>query len=88
MIGSSVKDYFSFTILFLMIIRWGDAQHEKQLKLIDSKATRETKRLFNNLKQVSGNYILFEYQQATEYLHGWLDDSDQSDVKSMTGKCA
>lgn len=52
---------------------------------IDKNATRETKRLYKNLKRVSKNHILFGHQHATEYGHGWSGDEDRSDVKSVTG---
>ena len=53
--------------------------------LIDKNATRETKRLFNNLKTISNEHILFGHQHATEYGHGWSGDADRSDVKAVTG---
>lgn len=55
------------------------------LRLIDSKATSETKALFFNLKRLSKTNILFGHQHATEYGHGWAGDNDRSDVKSVTG---
>lgn len=54
-------------------------------KLIDGKATKETKALFHNLDQLAGKHILFGHQHATEYGHGWRGDADRSDVKSVTG---
>lgn len=57
----------------------------KAYKLIDSKATRETKALFFNLHKLSAKQILFGHQHATEYGHGWYGDSNRSDVKSVTG---
>lgn len=54
-------------------------------KLIDARATSETKALFVNLKKLSQNHTLFGHQHATEYGHGWADDEDRSDVKSVTG---
>lgn len=52
---------------------------------IDDKATKETKRLYENLKLISKNHILFGHQHALEYGHGWKDDPNRSDVKSVTG---
>ena len=52
---------------------------------IDKNATRETKRLYQNLKRVSNHNILFGHQHATEYGHGWMGDAGRSDVKSVTG---
>lgn len=54
-------------------------------KLIDRKATKETKALFKNLDKLSKDHILFGHQHATEYGHGWSGDVDRSDVKSVTG---
>jgi mannan endo-1,4-beta-mannosidase len=53
--------------------------------LIDAHATKETKALYKNLRQLSKNHILFGHQHATEYGHGWAGDEDRSDVKSVTG---
>jgi mannan endo-1,4-beta-mannosidase len=58
------------------------AQHKQ---LIDSKATSETKALFKNLDKLAAKHTLFGHQHATEYGHGWVGDSDRSDVKSVTG---
>jgi mannan endo-1,4-beta-mannosidase len=54
-------------------------------KLVDPKATKETKALFRNLQKLSKEHILFGHQHATEYGHGWYGDADRSDVKSVTG---
>lgn len=54
-------------------------------QLIDSKATKETKALYANLKKLSKTNILFGHQHATEYGHGWSGDVDRSDVKSVVG---
>ena len=53
--------------------------------LIDLDATKETKALFKNLKQLSEKHILFGHQHATEYGHGWSGEEGRSDVKSVTG---
>ena len=55
------------------------------VKLIDARATQETRALFYNLKQLSKTNTLFGHQHATEYGHGWEADADRSDVKSVTG---
>jgi mannan endo-1,4-beta-mannosidase len=52
---------------------------------IDKKATKETKNLYNNLKKISKEHILFGHQHALEYGHGWSNEADRSDVKSVTG---
>jgi mannan endo-1,4-beta-mannosidase len=53
--------------------------------LIDKNATKETRALFKNLKQLSEKHILFGHQHATEYGHGWSGEEGRSDVKSVTG---
>jgi len=52
---------------------------------IDKKATTETKNLYNNLKIISKQHILFGHQHALEYGHQWSNESDRSDIKSVVG---
>ncbi len=52
---------------------------------IDKKATKETKNLYQNLKTISKEHILFGHQHALEYGHGWSNESNRSDVESVTG---
>ncbi|WP_278021574.1 glycoside hydrolase family 26 protein [Flavobacterium ginsengisoli] len=52
---------------------------------IDKNATKETKNLYQNLKIISKNHILFGHQHALEYGHGWSNEPNRSDVKSVTG---
>ena len=54
-------------------------------QLIDKKATKETKALFKNLFRLSKDHTLFGHQHATEYGHGWENENDRSDVKSVVG---
>ncbi|MEO6732113.1 MAG: glycosyl hydrolase [Ferruginibacter sp.] len=68
---------------FLLLSAFSFAQNK--MKLIDKKATAETKALYNNLYNLSKKHILFGHQHATEYGHGWAGDDDRSDVKSVTG---
>jgi mannan endo-1,4-beta-mannosidase len=56
-----------------------------QKKIIDAKATKETKALYHNLDKLSQKHIIFGHQHATEYGHGWFGENDRSDVKSVTG---
>jgi mannan endo-1,4-beta-mannosidase len=55
------------------------------LAQIDNKATKETKILYQNLKTISKTHILFGHQHALEYGHGWSNEPERSDVKSVTG---
>ncbi len=52
---------------------------------IDQKATKETKNLYYNLNIISIRNVLFGHQHALEYGHGWSNESNRSDVKSVTG---
>jgi mannan endo-1,4-beta-mannosidase len=52
---------------------------------IDKKATKETKMLYKNLQLISKKHILFGHQHALEYGHGWSNEENRSDVKSVTG---
>ncbi|MFD2942350.1 glycoside hydrolase family 26 protein [Flavobacterium notoginsengisoli] len=52
---------------------------------IDKKATKETKNLYYNLNILSIRNILFGHQHALEYGHGWSNEPNRSDVKSVTG---
>lgn len=54
-------------------------------KPIDADATRETKALFKSLKKLSKQHTLFGHQHATEYGHGWYNEPNRSDVRSVTG---
>ena len=68
-----------------LIVFQTSASFAQTRKLIDANATPETKALFENLSKLSEKHILFGHQHATEYGHGWRNDEDRSDVKSVTG---
>lgn len=76
---------YYFLLLGGMNLFAGDCLCQHPVKLIDAKATTETKALYYNLSKLSKQYILFGHQHATEYGHGWYGDVDRSDVKSVTG---
>jgi mannan endo-1,4-beta-mannosidase len=59
--------------------------YAQSIRLIDEKATEETKALYTNLYKLSEKHTLFGHQHATEYGHGWYGEEDRSDVKSVTG---
>ncbi|OOV13089.1 glycoside hydrolase family 26 protein [Flavobacterium sp. LM4] len=52
---------------------------------IDKKATEETRNLYQNLKTIAKEHILFGHQHALEYGHRWSGETNKSDVKSVTG---
>lgn len=79
-----MKNYFFYCCLPLFCISI-KASPQPTWRLIDNKATPETKALFFNLKKLSKTNILFGHQHATEYGHGWAGDINRSDVKSVTG---
>src|SRR6187455_225826 len=58
---------------------------QKASVLIDANATKETRALHKNLKELAEKHILFGHQHATEYGHGWSGEEGRSDVKSVTG---
>lgn len=59
--------------------------YAQEMRLIDSKATPQTKALFTNLARLSSKHTLFGHQHATEYGHGWYGKENTSDVKSVVG---
>src|SRR5688500_367038 len=78
-----MKKCLLFKVLFL-ISAMGFSQNVKN-KILDANATKETRALYFNLKKLSKKHILFGHQHATEYGHGWVENGDRSDVKSVTG---
>ncbi len=73
------------TIISLSFVATSCSNQQSENLPIDKNATAETVALYNNLKDLSKNHILFGHQHATEYGHGWFGDEDRSDVKSITG---
>ncbi len=58
--------------------------------LVDDKATNSTLYLFNNLKNLAPDKLLFGHQDSTLYglnSNGttWINESNRSDVKALTG---
>lgn len=74
-----------FLFVFTGIISMCCIAQKIKYTIIDNKATRETKALYNNLNKLSKKHILFGHQHATEYGHGWFGDANRSDVQSVTG---
>ena len=79
-----MRNLISTAIVFWFLPVLSFSQNGKY-KIIDAKATKETKVLYANLNKISKNHILFGHQHATEYGHGWFGDENRSDVKSVTG---
>src|SRR5687767_7254180 len=72
-------------LALLMVLSIMSFSQKPGKKIIDARATAETKALYYNLGKLSEKNILFGHQHATEYGHGWFGEADRSDVKSMTG---
>ena len=53
--------------------------------LVDECATKETRYLYENLKRIAPNKMLFGMHDATGYGVGWSDDDKRSDVKDVCG---
>jgi len=53
--------------------------------LIDPDATRETINLYNNLKEMSTQFLMFGMHDAMGYGVGWNNDDRRSDVKDVCG---
>ena len=54
-------------------------------QLVDEQATRETQRLYENLKDLSENYVLFGHQDDLAYGVHWKAEKGRSDVKETVG---
>ncbi|HEY5771447.1 MAG TPA: glycosyl hydrolase, partial [Chitinophagaceae bacterium] len=72
-------------ILFILFFFSKYSFAQKAFVLVDANATKETKALHKNLKELAEKHILFGHQHATEYGHGWYGDENRSDVRSVTG---
>jgi len=68
-------------LLSLSICREASAQ-----RLADSKASIETKRLYENLFRLKDKKILFGHQDALAYGYGWKYEEGRSDIKDLTGE--
>jgi mannan endo-1,4-beta-mannosidase len=79
-----MKSNTAIFILILAIQQYAVFSQNK-MKLIDRHATAETKNLYFNLIKLAKDHILFGHQHATEYGHGWREEENRSDVKSVTG---
>ncbi|MEJ4087699.1 glycosyl hydrolase [Galbibacter orientalis] len=60
-------------------------QSNQQLKLVDSKATKETKALYSNLWAIQEKGVMFGHHDYPSYGIGWKGDKNRSDVKDITG---
>lgn len=59
----------------------------QQIETVDSKATKQTKALFANLKELAKNHILFGQEDALAYGVKWRDwHKMRSDIKDVCGQ--
>ncbi|MBR9998555.1 MAG: beta-mannosidase [Cyclobacteriaceae bacterium] len=77
-------------IFFILIIPAGchpsgEFNVDENPDLVDKKATRKTRALFLNLKNMAGQGILVGHQDDLAYGVGWKDQADRSDIKDVTG---
>ena len=54
-------------------------------RVVDARATAETKALFLNLQRLSADRVLFGHQDPLAYGVEWTGDTNRSDVKDVTG---
>ncbi|MCO6498017.1 MAG: beta-mannosidase [Chitinophagaceae bacterium] len=67
--------------LFLSFSSWSFCSVKAQL--IDEQATKETKALYKNLRELSGKKIMFGHQDDLAYGVNWKYESDRSDIKEV-----
>jgi len=72
-------------ILFSCTSNYSLYKKELKERMVTHDATTETIALYDNLKKLSQNHVLFGHQAATEYGRGWSGDENRSDVKDATG---
>ena len=53
--------------------------------LVDSMATPETVKLFNNLSKIAARGVMFGHQDDLAYGVGWWAEAGRSDVKEVCG---
>lgn len=75
----------NLVLLLIFAVSFSKGVNAQRNEPIDESATKETKALYHNLKKLSKEHTLFGHQHATEYGHGWSDDENRSDVKSVVG---
>ena len=75
---------FLWVGIFLLILTQCE-KAETSVRLIDDSATPETKALYQNLAELSGEHALFGHQATLAYGRTWVGDSSRSDVKEVTG---
>lgn len=75
---------FSFSLLTLSISNKKEIT-PSSIKIVDKKATKQTKALYANLKKIKEKGILFGHQDALAYGVNWKEEKNRSDVKEVSG---
>jgi mannan endo-1,4-beta-mannosidase len=75
---------YNIIVVELFMICWGPAVAQKKFPS-DTRATKETTDLFQNLFRVAGQGFMFGHQDALAYGVEWRYQKDRSDVKDVTG---
>jgi hypothetical protein len=79
--ASRLKAIFFFFVVFILsctLSAQGDLPADKN-------ATKETIRLYNNLKRLANKGFMFGHQDALAYGVGWKYEEGRSDIKDVTG---
>mgnify|MGYP006334901661 FL=1 len=69
---------------FLLLVAVQTASGRK-IKMVDRKATKETRALYKYLLQLQQRAVMFGHHDFPSYGIGWRGDKDRSDVKDITG---
>lgn len=77
--------YRIFSLLFTILICGYTLQGQDGKKLIDDKATKETKALYQNLFKIAEQGFMFGHEDTDAYGVGWWAENGKSDVKAVTG---
>jgi len=72
-------------IVFLLVSSFCFSNELTKNIPVDKQATKETKALFSNLKQIQNYQFLVGQHDATLYGHSWAGDENRSDMKDVCG---
>lgn len=81
---NGLKGIILFTLLISACSQQNKTESQK-VHLIDQNATKETKALYNNLKNISNTSVLFGHQDDLAYGYNWWGEDGRSDVKEASG---
>lgn len=81
-----MKNVIHLLIIILMSGCISEDQGKEEVHLpIDANATQETVALYQNLKDLSGEHVLFGHQDDLAYGFNWWDEPGRSDVMEVSG---